>query len=74
MFLFCFVYIDKKEGLGECQESEFPANLSYKRRRVSSQSNFDENLTDAVNLQILSSAVSHSAVETAPADFSEVIH
>ncbi|EFB22781.1 hypothetical protein PANDA_002369, partial [Ailuropoda melanoleuca] len=62
---------NKKEGLGECQESEFPANLSYKRRRVSSQSNFDENLTDAVNLQILSSAVSHSAVETAPADFSE---
>ncbi|XP_027970012.1 cell division cycle-associated protein 2 [Eumetopias jubatus] len=65
----------KKESLGECQESEFPANLS-KRRRISYQSNFDENLTDAVHLQILSGATSPNtgkmcAVESAPAGFSE---
>ncbi|XP_032245058.1 cell division cycle-associated protein 2 [Phoca vitulina] len=66
----------KKESLGECQESEFPANLSSKRRRISYQSNFDENLTDAVHLQIFSGVTSPNtgkmcAVETAPAGFSE---
>ncbi|KAI5758741.1 CDCA2 [Gulo gulo luscus] len=66
----------KKEQLGGCQESEFPANLSSKRRRISSQSGFDENLTDAVHLQIFHSAPSPNtgkmcAVEAAPADFSE---
>ncbi|XP_030874861.1 cell division cycle-associated protein 2, partial [Leptonychotes weddellii] len=64
----------KKESLGECQESEFPANLSSKRRRISYQSDFDENLTDAV--QIFSGVTSPNtgkmcAVETAPAGFSE---
>ncbi|XP_032711676.1 cell division cycle-associated protein 2 isoform X2 [Lontra canadensis] len=66
----------KKEHLGGCQESEFPANLSSKRRRISSQSGFDENFTDAVHLQIFHSAPSPNtgkmcAVEAAPADFSE---
>ncbi|XP_047573338.1 cell division cycle-associated protein 2 isoform X2 [Lutra lutra] len=66
----------KKEHLGGCQESEFPANLSSKRRRISSQSGVDENLTDAVHLQIFHSAPSPNtgkmcAVEAAPADFSE---
>lgn len=66
----------KKEHLGGCQESEFPANLSSKRRRISSQSGFDENLTDAVHLQIFHSAPSPDtgkmcAVEAASADFSE---
>uniref|UniRef100_A0A8C7BPG4 Cell division cycle associated 2 n=1 Tax=Neovison vison TaxID=452646 RepID=A0A8C7BPG4_NEOVI len=66
----------KKEHLGGCQESEFPANLLSKRRRISSQSGFDENLTDAVHLQIFHSAPSPDtgkmcAVEAAPADFSK---
>ena len=78
MFLFCFVYIAKKESLGECQESAFRANLSSKRRRICSQSNVDEDLSDAVHLQIFSSATSNAgkmcAVDSAFADFSEVIH
>ncbi|XP_022370604.1 cell division cycle-associated protein 2 [Enhydra lutris kenyoni] len=66
----------EKEHLGGCQESEFPANLSSKRRRISSQSGVDENLMDAVHLQIFHSAPSPNtgkmcAVEAAPADFSE---
>ncbi|XP_045842319.1 cell division cycle-associated protein 2 [Meles meles] len=68
--------LSKKEHLGGCQESEFPANLSSKRRRISSQSGFDENLMDAVHLQIFHSAPSPNtgkmcAIEAAPADFSE---
>ncbi|XP_077724922.1 cell division cycle-associated protein 2 isoform X1 [Canis aureus] len=65
----------KKESLGECQESAFRANLSSKRRRICSQSNVDEDLSDAVHLQIFSSATSNAgkmcAVDSAFADFSE---
>uniref|UniRef100_A0A8C0KIY0 Cell division cycle associated 2 n=1 Tax=Canis lupus dingo TaxID=286419 RepID=A0A8C0KIY0_CANLU len=50
----------KKESLGECQESAFRANLSSKRRRICSQSNVDEDLSDAVHLQIFSSATSNA--------------
>ncbi|KAJ8798524.1 hypothetical protein J1605_016669 [Eschrichtius robustus] len=42
----------KKESLGECQQCEFPANLSSKRQRTSSPSSSDGNLTDAFGLQI----------------------
>ncbi|XP_067601288.1 cell division cycle-associated protein 2 isoform X3 [Pseudorca crassidens] len=42
----------KKESLGECQQCEFPANLSSKRQRISSPSSSDGNLTDAFGLQI----------------------
>ncbi|XP_057580400.1 LOW QUALITY PROTEIN: cell division cycle-associated protein 2 [Hippopotamus amphibius kiboko] len=42
----------KKESRGERQQSEFPANLSSKRQRISSPSSSDGNLTDAVVLQI----------------------
>ncbi|XP_066896285.1 cell division cycle-associated protein 2 isoform X2 [Kogia breviceps] len=42
----------KKESLGECQQCEFPANLSSKRQRISSPSSCDGNLTDAFGLQI----------------------
>lgn len=41
----------KKESLGECQLSEFSAQSSSKRRRISSPGSSDINLTDAVNLQ-----------------------
>uniref|UniRef100_F1MG31 Cell division cycle associated 2 n=2 Tax=Bos taurus TaxID=9913 RepID=F1MG31_BOVIN len=41
----------KKESLGECQLSEFSAQSSSKRRRLSSPSSSDVNLTDAVDLQ-----------------------
>ncbi|XP_007120306.2 cell division cycle-associated protein 2 isoform X2 [Physeter macrocephalus] len=42
----------KKESLGECQQCEFPANLSSKRQRISSPSSCDGKLTDAFGLQI----------------------
>ncbi|XP_060011680.1 cell division cycle-associated protein 2 isoform X4 [Lagenorhynchus albirostris] len=42
----------KKESLGECQQCEFPANLSSKRQRISSPSSSNGNLTDAFGLQI----------------------
>ncbi|XP_059869565.1 cell division cycle-associated protein 2 isoform X6 [Delphinus delphis] len=42
----------KQESLGECQQCEFPANLSSKRQRISSPSSSDGNLTDAFGLQI----------------------
>ena len=51
LLLFCFVYLAKKESLGECQLSEFSAQSSSKRRRLSSPSSSDVNLTDAVDLQ-----------------------
>ncbi|XP_059958564.1 cell division cycle-associated protein 2 isoform X4 [Mesoplodon densirostris] len=47
----------KKENLGECQQFEFPANLSSKRQRISSLSSSDGNLTDAFGLQIHNVAV-----------------
>ncbi|XP_045367514.2 cell division cycle-associated protein 2 [Camelus bactrianus] len=51
----------KKESLGECQQSEFPAKLSSKRRRIASPSNSDGNVTDAAHLRILSPAAFPSA-------------
>ncbi|XP_043783669.1 cell division cycle-associated protein 2 [Cervus elaphus] len=41
----------KKESLGECQLSEFSAQSPSKRRRISSPSSSDVNVTDAVRLQ-----------------------
>nr|XP_020767413.1 cell division cycle-associated protein 2 isoform X2 [Odocoileus virginianus texanus] len=41
----------KKESLGECQLSEFSAQSPSKRRRISSPSSSDINVTDAVSLQ-----------------------
>uniref|UniRef100_A0A8C9MDP8 Cell division cycle associated 2 n=1 Tax=Panthera tigris altaica TaxID=74533 RepID=A0A8C9MDP8_PANTA len=68
--------LTKKERLGQCPQFEFSADLSSKRRRISSQSNSDENLPDAVDLQISRRATSPNtgtmcAVETSLADFSE---
>ncbi|XP_057403879.1 cell division cycle-associated protein 2 isoform X3 [Balaenoptera acutorostrata] len=65
----------KKESLGECQQCEFPANLSSKRQRTSSPSSSDGNLTDAFGLQIHNVAAfpntdRQCAVETS-ADLSE---
>nr|KAF6400646.1 cell division cycle associated 2 [Rousettus aegyptiacus] len=42
----------KKESLGDCQQSEFPAQLS-KRQRTTSRSNSDENPANADDLQIV---------------------
>ena len=72
------MYLAKKESLGECQQCEFPANLSSKRQRTSSPSSSDGNLTDAFGLQIHNVAAfpntdRQCAVETS-ADLSEVIH
>ncbi|XP_054546612.1 cell division cycle-associated protein 2 isoform X2 [Talpa occidentalis] len=66
----------KKQSVGECQQSEFPAKLSSKRRRISSQSNSEESLTDALNLQIFSVVTSANtdricAAETSLAKVSE---
>ncbi|XP_053434784.1 cell division cycle-associated protein 2 isoform X2 [Nycticebus coucang] len=50
--------LTKKEDLPEYQQSGFPTELSSKRRRISSQSNSDENLTDGeekiIELQLFS--------------------
>lgn len=78
LFLFCFVYTARKEGLGECQQSAFVAQLS-KRRRISSQSNADENLTNAVGPQMFNAATPPSAdrtcaFQTSLVDLSEVTH
>lgn len=78
LFLFCFVYTAKKESLGECQQSAFLAQLS-KRRRISSQSNSDENLTNAVGPQMFNAATPPStdrtcAFQTSLVDLSEVTH
>ncbi|XP_062943965.1 cell division cycle-associated protein 2 [Cynocephalus volans] len=67
--------LTKKEGHGECQQSRFPTNLSSKRRKISSQSNSDENLIDAkgkvIDLQLFSIDTDRThAVETC-ADLSE---
>ncbi|XP_016069678.1 PREDICTED: cell division cycle-associated protein 2 isoform X2 [Miniopterus natalensis] len=67
--------LTKKESLGECQQSAFPAQLS-KRQRISSQSNSDENITNAIDLQMFNVAAPSStdrtcAVETSLVDLSE---
>ncbi|XP_069340890.1 cell division cycle-associated protein 2 [Eulemur rufifrons] len=50
--------LTKKEDLSECQQSGFSAELPSKRRRISPESNCDENQTDTegkvVDLQIFS--------------------
>ncbi|XP_075412606.1 cell division cycle-associated protein 2 isoform X2 [Tenrec ecaudatus] len=70
----------KKEGLREWQQSGFSVNLSAKRRRLSPQSNLNENLTDAekigINLQLFSTDASPCTdrpctVGTSPAALSE---
>ncbi|XP_070272712.1 cell division cycle-associated protein 2 isoform X1 [Myotis yumanensis] len=67
--------LTKKESLGECQQSAFLAQLS-KRRRISSQSNSDENLTNAVGPQMFVVAIPPStdrtcAFQTSLVDLSE---
>lgn len=67
--------LTKKESLGECQQSAFLAQLS-KRRRISSQSNSDENLTNAVGPQMFNVATPPStdrtcAFQTSLVDLSE---
>ncbi|XP_004685278.1 PREDICTED: cell division cycle-associated protein 2 [Condylura cristata] len=66
----------KKRSVGECQQCEFPAKLSSKRRRLSSQSNSEESLTDVLDLQTFSAVTSADtdracAAETSLAEFSE---
>lgn len=79
MFLFCFVYVAKKEGFGQCPQFEFAADLSSKRRRISSPGDSDGNLPDAVHLQMSSRATSpHTGIACAAdaplADLPEVLH
>lgn len=66
--------LTKKESHGECQQSEFPAQLS-KRQRRSSRANSDENPADAIDLQIFNIATPNTdracAVETSLADLHE---
>lgn len=77
LFLFCFVYTAKKESLDECQQSSFLAQFS-KRRRISSQSNSDENLTNAVSHQMFVATPRSTdrtcAFQTSLVDLSEVTH
>ncbi|XP_039732076.1 cell division cycle-associated protein 2 isoform X2 [Pteropus medius] len=44
--------LSKNESLGECQQSEFPAQLS-KHQGTTSRSNSDENPANAIDLQIV---------------------
>ncbi|XP_036096983.1 cell division cycle-associated protein 2 isoform X1 [Molossus molossus] len=67
--------LTKKESLGECPQSMFPTQLS-KHRRISCQSNSDENLTNAIDLQTFNIATPPNpdrtyAVETSLVDHSE---
>lgn len=78
IFLLCFACIAKKESLGDCQQSEFPAQLS-KRQRTTSRSNSDENPANADDLQIvnidaLPNTGKTCAVASSLADLCEVIH
>lgn len=78
LFLLCFVSIAKKECHSECQQSEFPEQLS-KRQRISSRANSDENPADAIDLQIRTVATPPNtdrtcALETSLAELPEVIH
>ncbi|XP_006864502.1 PREDICTED: cell division cycle-associated protein 2 [Chrysochloris asiatica] len=70
----------KKEGLSERQQSGFSSKLSSKRRRISYQSNSNENLIDAekkgIDLPLFKadthpSADSTCTVEASPANLSE---
>lgn len=76
--LLCFVCIGKNESLGECQQSEFPAQLS-KHQGTTSRSNSDENPANAIDLQIVNiDALPNTgrtcAVAPSLADLCEVIH
>ncbi|XP_045441869.1 cell division cycle-associated protein 2 isoform X2 [Pipistrellus kuhlii] len=67
--------LTRKEGLGECQQSPFLAQLS-KRRRISSQSNSDGNLTNVVGPLMVNVATPPStertyAFQTSLVDLSE---
>uniref|UniRef100_A0A671EEL3 Cell division cycle associated 2 n=1 Tax=Rhinolophus ferrumequinum TaxID=59479 RepID=A0A671EEL3_RHIFE len=67
--------LTKKECQSECQQSEFPEQLS-KRQRISSRANSDENPADAIDLQILNVATPPNtdgtcALETSLADLPE---
>ncbi|XP_014685982.1 cell division cycle-associated protein 2 isoform X1 [Equus asinus] len=53
--------LTRKESPDECQQSEFPAKLSSKRRRTSSQSSSAGNLTGTLGLHVVSIAPSSSA-------------
>ncbi|XP_049722496.1 cell division cycle-associated protein 2 [Elephas maximus indicus] len=70
----------KKDGVSVQQQSGFSAKLPSKRRRISYQSNSDENLTDAekkgndlqlFNTDTFPSTARTCSVETSPADLSE---
>nr|XP_007960156.2 cell division cycle-associated protein 2 [Chlorocebus sabaeus]XP_007960157.2 cell division cycle-associated protein 2 [Chlorocebus sabaeus] len=67
--------LTRKEGLNLCQQSGFPAELSSKRRRISSQRDSDENLTDAkgkvTGLQILNIDTDRACAVETSADLSE---
>lgn len=69
------MYTARKEGLGECQQSAFLAQLS-KRRRISSQSNSDGNLTNAVGPLVVNVAATPSTDRTYAfqTSLSEVTH
>lgn len=73
------MYITKKESLGECQQSEFPAQVPCRWGRPSSEGNSDEDLPEAVDLQVRAQYCCLSqrrmcAVETSLTDLSEVLH
>ncbi|XP_020138210.2 cell division cycle-associated protein 2 isoform X1 [Microcebus murinus] len=67
--------LTKKEDLSECQQSEFPAELSSKRRRISPESNSDENQTDAegkvIDLQIFDIDTDRTCATETSADLSQ---
>ncbi|XP_045391744.1 cell division cycle-associated protein 2 isoform X1 [Lemur catta] len=67
--------LTKKEDLSECQQSGFPAELPSKRRRISPESNSDENQTDAegkvIDLQILSIDTDRTCTTETSADLSQ---
>lgn len=68
----------KEESLGKCQQSEFPVQLS-KHQRTTSWSNSDENLANAVDLQMVNiDALPNTdricAFAPSLADLCEVIH
>ncbi|XP_008065036.1 cell division cycle-associated protein 2 [Carlito syrichta] len=71
---FTMTELTKKEVLSECHQSAFPAKLS-KCPRMSSHSNYDENLTDAegkvINLQIVSTDTDSTHAVENSAELSE---
>uniref|UniRef100_H0WLV2 Cell division cycle associated 2 n=2 Tax=Otolemur garnettii TaxID=30611 RepID=H0WLV2_OTOGA len=66
--------LTKKEDLPEYQQSGFPTELSSKRRRICSESNSDENLTDGeekvIELQLFSIDTDRLGAAETPADLS----